>query len=160
MSSAEELFAMRICGSSRASAAIAGSSEGKTLSVTAMTGRATGMLLNLAEPAHDTGDAVDRDLRPVRYPPRRVEHAEHHRDAALARKRSKVRGRAAELGHHAGDARQDMGERRAGHFCHQNIAGADAGELAFAAHHHRTARAPADPGRVPAQTRMPQPDLL
>src|SRR5260370_1345821 len=46
MSSAAALFDMRISGSRRASAAMAGSSEGKTLSVTAMTGRATGALRN------------------------------------------------------------------------------------------------------------------
>src|SRR5438132_12331020 len=39
MSSAPALLAMRISGSTRASAALAGSSDGKTLSVTAITGR-------------------------------------------------------------------------------------------------------------------------
>src|SRR5438105_11902511 len=39
MSSAPALFAMRISGSTRASAALARSSDGKTLSVTAITGR-------------------------------------------------------------------------------------------------------------------------
>src|ERR1700722_17385927 len=141
MSSAATLFDMRISGSSRASAARAGSSEGKTLSVTAMTGRATGALENsiknlLAQPAYDAGDAVDRDLRAVGNLERRVEDAEHHRDSPFAGKRSQVRGRAAELRHHAGHARQDLAERRPRHLGHQDVAGRDAGELALAIHHH------------------------
>src|SRR5882724_2946557 len=66
-----------------------------------------------AQPPHGAGDAVDRDLRSVRDAARRVEHAEHHRDAALARERGEVRGRAAKLRHHTRNARQDMAERRA-----------------------------------------------
>ena len=61
-----------------------------------------------ADPPHDAGDAVDRDLRAVRDAAGGVEHAEHHRDAALARERGEMRGRAAELGDHAGDARQHV----------------------------------------------------
>src|SRR6266849_112818 len=98
MSSAAALFDMRICGSSRASAARAGSREGKTLSVTAITGRATEVAPEFnqdasAQPAHDAGDAVDRHLRAVRNLLRRVQHAEHHGDATLAGERGQVRGR-------------------------------------------------------------------
>ena len=81
------------------------------------------------EPSHDAGDAVDRDLRAVGNAPRRVEHAEHHRDAALARQRSQMRGRAAKLGDDAGDPRQDVAERRTGDAGDQNIARARRGSI-------------------------------
>src|ERR1700686_3369463 len=98
MSSAATLLDMRISGSRRASAAIAGSSEGKTLSVTAMTGRATGVLQNsLAQPAYDAGHAVDRDLCAVGNPQGCVQHTEHHGNSTFAGERSEVRGRTAEL---------------------------------------------------------------
>ena len=60
------------------------------------------------QPPHDAGDAVDRALRAVGNGAGGVEHAEHHRDAALARERGQMRGRAAELGHHARHAIEDV----------------------------------------------------
>src|SRR5712691_8777895 len=48
MSAAAALFDIRMSGSTRASAASAGSSEGKTLSVTAITGRGMGDLFLLS----------------------------------------------------------------------------------------------------------------
>ena len=66
----------------------------------------------LGEPPHNAGDAVDRNLRAVGNAPRGVKYAEHRGDAALARQRSKMRSRAAKLGDHAADARQDMAQRR------------------------------------------------
>src|ERR1700730_17101172 len=127
MSSAATLFDMRISGSRRASAARAGSREGKTLSVTAMTGRATEYsriqsTTTLALPAYDAGHAVDPDLRAIGNFQRCVQHAEHHGNPALARKRVEVRVRAAELGHHAGHPRQDLAERRPRHLGHPNVA--------------------------------------
>src|SRR5207248_8782206 len=51
-----------------------------------------------------------RSLRAVGNAPRRVEHAEHHRNAALARERGKMRSAAAELGDHARHLRQHRSE--------------------------------------------------
>ena len=121
---------------------------------------AVGRSGRISDPPHDAGDAVDRDLRAVRNALRGVEHAEHHRNAALARERSEMRGRAAELGHHAGDARQHVAERRAGDPGHQHVAGRDARELAFAIDHDGAAGAPADAGGMAVEAGMLQPDLV
>ena len=43
------------------------------------------------EPPHDAGNAVDGALCAVRNLARGVEHAQHHRDASLARERSQMR---------------------------------------------------------------------
>src|SRR5262245_18980057 len=71
-----------------------------------------------------------------------------------------MRSRAAELRHHAGDPRQDVAERRARHLGHQNVAGRDTRELAFAAHHHGAPRAPADASRMTIEAGMHEPDLV
>src|SRR6516225_1627566 len=64
----------------------------------------------LGEPPHDAGDAVDRNLRAVGNAPRGIKYAEHRGDAALARQRSKMRGRAAKRGdHRAARAPADAG---------------------------------------------------
>ena len=81
-------------------------------------------------------------------------------NAALARERRQMRGRAAELGDDAGDARQDVAQRRAGDARHQNVARRDAGQLAFAIDHHGAAGAPADAGRMAVEPGMLQPDLV
>src|SRR5689334_19276970 len=113
-----------------------------------------------AQPPYDAGDAVDRDLRAIRDVARRVEHPEHHRNAALARERRQVRGRAAEFRHDARDARQDMAERRPRHFRHQNVAGRDTRKLAFTAHHPGLAGASTDARRMAIKARMLEPDLV
>src|SRR5450631_2104395 len=61
-------------------------------------------------PAHDSGDAIDGDLHPVGDTLSGIEHAQDHRDAALARERSEVRRTATELGHHAGYAREHLAQ--------------------------------------------------
>src|ERR1700720_4470539 len=114
----------------------------------------------LGEPPHDAGDAVDRNLRAVGNAPRGIEYAEHRGDAALARQRSKMRGRAAKLGDDAADTRQDVAQRRAGNARDQNIARRHAAEFAFAVHHHGAARAPADPGGMAIEARMSEPDCV
>src|SRR5437588_12028141 len=71
-----------------------------------------------------------------------------------------MRGRAAELRHHAGNARQHVAERRACHPGDQDVAGRDARQLAFAIDHDGTAAAPADTGRMAVEAWMPEPDLI
>src|SRR6516162_10157451 len=126
--------------------------------------RATGWVMKMRGriryPPHDAGDAVDRDLRAVRDAAGGVEHAEHHGDAALARERGEMRGGTAELGDHAGDARQHVAQRRAGDARDQHVAGRNPRQFALAVHHHRTAGTPADARRVSAETGMLAPDLV
>src|SRR5262245_21508680 len=64
MSSDDALLAMRSAGSIRASAALAGSSEGNGLSVTAITGRAMGALSSSCHTScqHLRIDAIGRRL--------------------------------------------------------------------------------------------------
>jgi hypothetical protein len=92
--------------------------------------------------------------------PGRVEHAEHHRDAALTRERGEVRGRAAELRYHAGDARQDVAECWPRDTRHQDVARRDTGELALAVDDDRAPRTPADACGMTVQARVRQPDVV
>ena len=71
-----------------------------------------------------------------------------------------MRCRTAEFGDNAADPRQNVIERRAGDARHQNVAGRDARELAFAIDDDGSARAPADPGRMSVEAGMLEPDLV
>src|SRR6266496_639491 len=71
-----------------------------------------------------------------------------------------MRSAPAQLGDDAGDARQDLGERRAGGGGDEHVSGRDAGELAFAVDHACAPRAPAYSRGVAAEPRMIQPDLV
>src|SRR5690348_62607 len=71
-----------------------------------------------------------------------------------------MRGAAAELGDDAGDVRQDVAERRPRHPRHQDVAGRDAAQFALAIDDDRTAGAPADAGRMAAELRVLQPDIV
>src|SRR5262245_32420139 len=71
-----------------------------------------------------------------------------------------MRGAAAELGHHAGDTRQDLTEGRTGYLGDQNVTRGDPGQLAFAIDDDGTAGAPADACRMAVETGMPQPDRI
>ena len=71
-----------------------------------------------------------------------------------------MRCTAAELGHHAGDARQHLAQRRPRNFCHQDVARRDAGQFAFAVDHTRASRAPADACRMSIEPRMTQPNFV
>src|SRR5207253_4904943 len=113
-----------------------------------------------AHPAHDSGDAVDRDLHAIGNAPGSIEYAQHHGNAPLARERCEVRGAAAELGHYARHAREHGAERGSCDPRHQDITVRDAGKLAFAVHHARASRAPAYACRMPAEPRMAQPYFI
>ena len=71
-----------------------------------------------------------------------------------------MRGRASELRHHAGDLRQDVGQRWPGDPGDQNVARRDPRQLAFAIDHHGAAGAPADAGRMAGELGMGEPDLV
>src|SRR5262245_66447552 len=71
-----------------------------------------------------------------------------------------MRGRAAELRHHARNPRQDVAERWARDFGDEDVTGRDARELAFAAHHYGAAGAPADAGGMAVEAGMLEPDLV
>src|SRR6266567_4136807 len=96
-----------------------------------------------AHPAHDSGDTVDGDLYPIRDALCGIEHAQDHRNAALAGERSEMRRTATELRHHAGYAREHLTQRRTGDLRHQDVARRDAGEFAFTVDHARAPGAPA-----------------
>src|SRR5262249_52384331 len=79
MSSADALLARRSSGSRRASAAFAGSSEGKTLSVTAISGRAMAQLRlsGRAYSAHSRASMPSRgraDKLPIQYERSTLKH--------------------------------------------------------------------------------------
>src|SRR5215468_10419520 len=71
-----------------------------------------------------------------------------------------MRGGTAELGDHAGNARQYVAQRRAGDARDQHVAGRNPRQLALAVHHYRAAGSPADARRVSAETGMLAPDLV
>src|SRR6516164_11411579 len=71
-----------------------------------------------------------------------------------------MRGGTAELGDHAGNARQHVAQRRAGDARDQHVTGRNPRQLALAVHHHRAAGAPADARRMSAETGMLAPDLV
>src|SRR5438034_3291336 len=133
--------------------------------------RATGCVMNTlgrmeirraasAHPAHDSGDAVDGDLRAVGDALRGIEDAQHHGNTALAGERCEVRGTAAELCDQARHAREHGAERGPCDLRDEDIARRDAGELAFAAHHARASGSPAYACRMSLEPRVAQPDFV